>query len=914
MGVGTDVKYTDCNWAGPCKAYDDCNGRCTGGKYIQVMTNPTVKVENLLGMLTIKLKDDNFAKWAFQFKAVLKGYKLFGHFDGTDVCPPMFVLTTDLRVTEEITKAYVDWESTDMALLSLLLATLSDEAMEYVLGCKNAYEAWVNLVDRFASVSKSIVNHLKTELHTIQKGSDSIDKYLLRLKNSIAQLSAVGKYVLDNDVIIAGLARLPKQYAIIRIVILARESSITLKEFRAQLLGAEKEIKGEINMLSQSLSALYVKGTGTNPGSSMVNGSSSNPQNHNHIPASTGGVLSQIQEIKVQILISDLSKALILRVNTITGPIMDTRGRILILKDIGRTQIPMDKKTKEVLYHGKSRPTELFQIPVFHSVKGIVQMLSYPCTPQQNGIAERKHRHIIETSITLLTNAGLPLEFWYFACAHSTPSTHEVNQRHSENDRITSSSVSQSETSSSSSGHSQSQSTSGHTLSTTSDTTHLLPVFSPDQLHVILPLSSNSYPSGIEQTTTSTPVHQSSGIQIRLQTGALSRKNYAAHLATFPEIASLKVMDDFSSGFSLLVDITNIEEPKNYKTASVKVEWQRAMQDEFDALKAQGTWCLVPPPVDKSIVGNKWVYKIKKNLDGSISRYKARLVAQGYSQEQGLDYSETFSPVVRHTTVRMILALAVQFGWSLRQLDIKNAFLHGELEEEVYMQQPQGFVDSQHPNYICRLIKSLYGLKQAPRAWNSKFTSYLPTLGFVTSLSDTSLFVKEDHGDVILLLLYVDDIIVTGSNASKIQSVITSLAAVFDLKEMGKLTYFLGLHIQYNQDGSIFINQSKYARALKLRTALTAFSSFLAAALGAFFLMTTGSQSCVMGPPDMAIGCGRGVRGVGDFWALEEGCLVLVAILRQSKRAFGREARGVHWGGEDMGGNERLLVWCVGTL
>ncbi|XP_050141134.1 uncharacterized mitochondrial protein AtMg00810-like [Malus sylvestris] len=130
------------------------------------------------------------------------------------------------------------------------------------------------------------------------------------------------------------------------------------------------------------------------------------------------------------------------------------------------------------------------------------------------------------------------------------------------------------------------------------------------------------------------------------------------------------------------------------------------------------------------------------------------------------------------------------------------------------MKQPQGFVDSQHPNHVYRLLKSLYGLKQAPRAWNSKFTSYLPTLGFVTSLSDTSLFVKEDHGDVILLLLYVDDIIVTGSNASKIQSMITSLAAVFDFKDMGKLTYFLGLHIQYNQDGSIFINQSKYERDL----------------------------------------------------------------------------------------------------
>ncbi|BFG17196.1 hypothetical protein CerSpe_034700 [Prunus speciosa] len=161
----------------------------------------------------------------------------------------------------------------------------------------------------------------------------------------------------------------------------------------------------------------------------------------------------------------------------------------------------------------------------------------------------------------------------------------------------------------------------------------------------------------------------------------------------------------------------------------------------------QGTWSLVPCPSHKNIVGSKWIYKIKRNADGSIARYKARLVAQGFSQQPGLDFSETFSPVVRHTIVRLILSLAAMNKWCLRQLDVKNAFLLGDLEEEVYMRQPPDFEDSQHPNFVCRLAKSLYGLKQAPRAWNAQFTGYLPALGFKSSHSDPSLFVKHEGSD-----------------------------------------------------------------------------------------------------------------------------------------------------------------------
>jgi histone deacetylase 1/2 len=148
------------------------------------------------------------------------------------------------------------------------------------------------------------------------------------------------------------------------------------------------------------------------------------------------------------------------------------------------------------------------------------------------------------------------------------------------------------------------------------------------------------------------------------------------------------------------------------------------------------TWHLVPPPKGKNIIGCKWVYKIKKKTNGSIDRYKARLVAKGYKQRYGIDYEDTFSPVVKTATIRLILSVAVSKGWSLRQLDVQNTFLHGMLEE-VYMHQPPRYKDAKHPSYVCKLDKAIYGLKQAPRAWYARLCNKLIQLGFTPSKGDT---------------------------------------------------------------------------------------------------------------------------------------------------------------------------------
>jgi hypothetical protein len=181
--------------------------------------------------------------------------------------------------------------------------------------------------------------------------------------------------------------------------------------------------------------------------------------------------------------------------------------------------------------------------------------------------------------------------------------------------------------------------------------------------------------------------------------------------------------------------------PRTYRAALANTNWRDAMQEEYSALLANRTWDLVPPPPGANIVTGKWIFRHKFLADGSLDRYKARWVLRGFSQRPGIDFDETFSPVVKPATVRTVLSLVVSRAWPIHQLDVKNAFLHGTLAETVYCMQPSGFVDPAHPNSVCRLNKSLYGLKQAPCAWYSRFATFLQSTGFVEAKADTSLFI-----------------------------------------------------------------------------------------------------------------------------------------------------------------------------
>ncbi|GJU80749.1 retrovirus-related pol polyprotein from transposon TNT 1-94 [Tanacetum coccineum] len=243
----------------------------------------------------------------------------------------------------------------------------------------------------------------------------------------------------------------------------------------------------------------------------------------------------------------------------------------------------------------------------------------------------------------------------------------------------------------------------------------------------------------------------------------------------------------YSHSFNLFIAyVHRLHEPMSYREAVCDPLWQVAMAEELAALHQTQTWHLVRL---LGAIGSRWVYRIKTKYDGSIERYKARLVAKGYAQEYGMNYEETFAPVLKMTMVKTLIAVSSSRKWKISQLYVKNAFLNGDLNEEVLMTPPPGV--SHKPGEVCKLRKALYGLKQAPRAWYEKFATVVTSFGFVSSHHDSTLFVKQSSVGRTLLSLYVDDMIITVDDCVGIESLKLELAYRFAMKDLGLLHYFL---------------------------------------------------------------------------------------------------------------------------
>ena len=265
--------------------------------------------------------------------------------------------------------------------------------------------------------------------------------------------------------------------------------------------------------------------------------------------------------------------------------------------------------------------------------------------------------------------------------------------------------------------------------------------------------------------------------------------------------------------------VSQVVEPLTYdqaKQSPQSKEWLAAADSEYQSLIENRTWDLVELPPNRKPIGSKWVFKAKHHSDGTIERFKGRVVAKGYSQQHGVDFDETFSSVVSYTSIRTLLAYSLQRNMTVHQMDVVTAFLNGELKEEIYMSQPEGFVKPGTEHLVCKLRKSIYGLNQSPRCWNTALNQYLESLGFVQTTADMCVYVRDRDSVKTIIAVYVDDLIIMSDTETELNLVKSDLSSKFKMKDMGKLHYCLGITIQHDES-CVKLHQKQYVEKILSR-------------------------------------------------------------------------------------------------
>lgn len=260
-------------------------------------------------------------------------------------------------------------------------------------------------------------------------------------------------------------------------------------------------------------------------------------------------------------------------------------------------------------------------------------------------------------------------------------------------------------------------------------------------------------------------------------------------------------------------------EPSTYTQAVKDKAWEEAMKAEISSIERNNTWKLTKLPEGHKAIGLKWVFKLKHDTNGEIIKHKARLVAKGYVQREGIDFEEVFAPVTRLETVRLLLAVAAKNSWEVHHMDVKSAFLNGDLKEDVYVSQPEGFVKENQAHLVYKLVKALYGLRQAPRAWYAKLNECLERLGFSKCPVEHAVYTKKVGSEVLVVGVYVDDLLVTGTNISSIEHFKRQMHAEFDMSDLGRLAYYLGIEVE-QKDDYIQLKQSSYAKKILERAGM----------------------------------------------------------------------------------------------
>ncbi|PSS08126.1 Endonuclease [Actinidia chinensis var. chinensis] len=467
------------------------------------------------------------------------------------------------------------------------------------------------------------------------------------------------------------------------------------------------------------------------------------------------------------------------------------------------------------------------------SKEGIVRHFTIKGTPQQNGVAERMNRTLVDKVRCMICNAGLSKAFWAEAinyAAHLTnrlPSTAIEGKTPMEEDKLdprakkaifvgfstgvkgyrlwcpeTKKIV-----------NSRDVTFDESVMLKNSEKENLSPI-STQQVELVSPV----VPTKTVQTV-DIPDEESDDIDTTPDLKEAQSSQPAESIATSRPQRVIRRPARYTDTVAYALPVIE-GVPCTYKDAVQGTEnpkWKRAMDEEMKSLHKNQTWELVQLPKGKKAIGCKWIYGKKEDTQGV--RFKARLVAKGYAQKEGIDYNEVFSPVVKHSSIRILLALVAQFDLELAQLDVKTAFLHGDLEEEIYMSQPDGFKVPGKDHLACRLKKSLYGLKQSPRQWYKRFDLFMDEHGYTRSQFDHCVYFRKlQDGSMIYLLLYVDDMLIASKSKVEIDRLKAQLSREFEMKDLGEAKKILGMEIKRDRvKGTVWLTQSQYLKKVLQR-------------------------------------------------------------------------------------------------
>uniref|UniRef100_A0A2N9IMV8 Reverse transcriptase Ty1/copia-type domain-containing protein n=1 Tax=Fagus sylvatica TaxID=28930 RepID=A0A2N9IMV8_FAGSY len=691
--------------------------------------SPLLLLNNMSNLMSIKLDSMNYMLWKLQISAILDAYSMIEHLDGSTQQPRQFIINEDGDQT--LNPAFLIWRKKDKALLTLLLSTLSSPILAMVVGSTTSQEVWNRLEEKFTCTARANVLNLKLELQGIKKGNESINSYLQRIKNTRDKLSVVGVLVDNEELLHMILKGLSKEFAPFASAIRTRDDSISFEKLSVLLQTEEQSMAVASDSFTNSALAMFVSNNhkpnnGFNGGQGYNRGRGRNSFNRGKSERPTCQICWKIGHYaidcyhRMDFAYQGKNPPTKLAAMANASNLQYTQNSETWLTDSGasdhitanastlNTQAPYQGTEQVTVGNGQNLPIKsilhklcldnncschfdahkllIQDLPMGRLLyKGLSKDGVYPIhssqfcrsAPSKTACLASSSAHTWQLWHSRLghpsakTSAFSP-DSWlntllsFHSCTHSQISTSEPLDSNlsptppclsllsnGPSQSLLPSSVPISDSDPSTSTSNTTPDTSNPPLPTASpDTSNPpLPTAFPNTSNLPLPPATSNPNSTAPNTTSQHPM------QTRSKSGIFKPKlGYAAH-----------------------IDYT-ITEPPSYKIAAQHPQWCTAMQEEFDALQQQGTWSLVFPPPHKNVVDCKWVYKLKHNSDGTIARYKARLVAKGFHQQQGVDYAETFSPVIKPPT------------------------------EEVYMAQPQGYIDSSHPHYVCKLHKSIYGL------------------------------------------------------------------------------------------------------------------------------------------------------------------------------------------------------------